>query len=213
MNVKHIFTVVAMLFAGQLFSQVSGGVLTSFNKSLASTSTVKVGNAQGYLTHQVDFVSIDNNKEVGLFAQYNAANLFTRLEGTYGSTNANYKINSNSIIRNNKTDFIEKTSYINVNALAGLNYHGLNISTGPTIHFVTNHENELEEFEGYRQSPQNISYGFIGSVGYDFSRFHVDVRYERNFSEVDNNASFNRRTARFDVQPDMLKVVLGIRIF
>lgn len=202
-----------IIMTGQSFGQVSGGILGSYNISTAQSSSIKVGNEAGYVTHTVDFVSIEDSYSYGVFSQYNTGHMMARVEGMMTNMKTIYDVNDNSIIRSLKNKHVEKSSYIDINILAGLDYEGFNISSGPAIHFLTDHSNELSENDFYSQNPANVSYGYIGSLGYDLGRFHLDLRYERNFRAVDNNSRYSSRKTSFNQNPNMIKFTLGMRLF
>lgn len=210
---KFRLVILLTFVAVSLFGQVKVGALVSYNTPLASEETIRISNENNILVSDATFMGTSNSTGFGVLTQYETGYLFARGEAIYNKYTQKYNISNGSLIRSKEKEINEQFTNVDLNILAGVKMGMIRVGVGPSIHVLAKHESNFQKMDGYNSRKMRpMKYGFIGNVGVDFGRFHLDARYVKNFGTITDHVKFYNKASKFKSNLSAIQIVLGVTI-
>jgi len=187
------------------------GVKISVGKLMAGQEATYVGNPFDFINHEVMFEGANAVKNIGLFYQQKFGYLFLRADLGYSQFSQKYNVKSYVQVANPVTFATERFQFIDFQVMGGLNIGSkFRVGAGPVAHILVNQKSELGFISGFETRNRNITYGFIGGVGFDSGRLHLDARYEVGFRNVGDHLYYVNRMARSEEKANILSFTIGV---
>ncbi len=157
-------------------------------------------------------LAVDNAKyglHFGLFAQFRKNRFFIQPEVVFNSNEIEYTVED---IENNvgKTAISARYNYVDIPINAGFKFGPLRVQAGPVGHFFVNSVSDLKDWDGYKESFKEATWGVQYGFGIDIWKTVLDFKWERNFKEFGDHVTFNDVSYNFDDTQNRFIVSLGI---
>jgi PKD repeat protein len=119
---------------------------------------------------------------LGFLTQMRFWRILIRPEFIVNYSTINYQV-EDVVNASNNTTATEGLIYLDIPVLLGYKYQNYRIMGGLVGHlFVSNHS-ELEDIGNFKKDFESFSFGYQTGVGFDKSRFGIDLRFEGNFRQ------------------------------
>ena len=119
---------------------------------------------------------------LGFLTQMRFWRILIRPEFIVNYSTINYQV-EDVVNASNNTTATEGLIYLDIPVLLGYKYQNYRIMGGLVGHlFVSNHS-ELEDIGNFKNDFESFTFGYQTGVGFDKSRFGIDLRFEGNFRQ------------------------------
>jgi uncharacterized protein YhjY with autotransporter beta-barrel domain len=149
--------------------------------------------------------------QVGTFALIQFNSLFIMPEATFHNQKFEYLIEDlNSV---GETVSVLRTEHLNkmdLSLLIGYKWWFLRMGAGPVARLHLDNVSQLWAHKGFEQEFNTAIWGAQLGLGIDILMFHVDLRYQLDFSSLGNHIKFFGTTSSNSSFPQLLALRVGM---
>ncbi len=203
--------VLGILLGGSLsmHAQIRPGIKFGVSTPDVQPEDFVVTNGQGVDLYRVFVDKARYGLHGGVFIQMQMGGFFIQPEVLYNSTNFKYGVDS--LINGNGTSYFTDT-YRNIDfpVMLGLKTGAVRLGGGPVGHLFLDSDSGFGNYDGFEPFLQDLTWGWQAGVGLDLWKFHIDVRYEGNFSKLGEQITFFGEEYDFATNNNRLIGSLGL---
>ncbi|MDA9774141.1 hypothetical protein N9B82_04215 [Saprospiraceae bacterium] len=204
-------TFLFMMVANLSFGQNKLGVRFFQGFQNQATESQYLVGPQNTVDYKLELGQISNSQTVGLFSQFEFGFLYFQPEFLYTRYSVSYELEDFSAESGTElSTIVENRQQFDVPVNAGVKFKGFRIGGGPIFHFAQEFESNFTDFSNITLQKKDISAGFQGSLGYDWSVFHFDLRYQTDFNSVTDHLRFSQRGLK--TKANTSSVQLGVAV-
>lgn len=206
-TITHVLLFI--LFAVSANAQIKFGFKAGYTHYFTTEETSVAGADNRNLTHEVSFEKMSPAKSLGLFVQSFNGPLFIQSEGLFSSHTTSYRVESYIDDINDGFMAEENIQNLDMNVMAGFRFKNFRIGGGPKFHLLLDATSNFNQLDFYVEKRKSFTQGFQALVGYDFKNFHIDLKYENEFSKAGDHIYFQDEKAAFGSKVRGLNVSAG----
>lgn len=213
MKYQHIITTLIFLFACNLVSgQVKLGIRFQTGISKVQSESQYLVSEGKRVDYQLTIEDVSNTRSIGFYSQFDFGYLYFQPELLYTAYNITYdvfKFRTESA-NNNPAIYTEYFHQIDFPINAGIKYKNFRLGGGPVFNYLQGINSGVSKLENIEKFTRKISAGFQGSIGYDYSLFHFDIKYQSNFNTATDHLLFNNIAIKSKANPS--SIIFGIAL-
>jgi hypothetical protein len=199
------------LVLGTLNAQVRIGIRAGVSTSDLNSESVSITDQNGLEDLRLAIKDARYGVHGGLVLQAQIKKFVIQPEILLNSNRIDYELQDvNDTMSVNV--FQEKYQYLDIPLLFGFSFKPLRVQVGPVGHVFLSSVSELDDFEGYRQDFESLTFGWQGSLGLDIWKFMIDLRYEGNFNQYGEHFNFFGQEYNFSQNPSRWLLSVGFRL-
>ncbi len=146
---------------------------------------------------------------LGLWGQKKFGWLYAEGNALLSTYAMSYDVSSGIIDDVQPKRMSERFGYLDVQVMGGIISHGFRLGVGPVAHVMVGHDSDLSAMDHLNEKFRAISYGFSGSIGYNFDRVSIDLKYDKAFRTVGDHIYYGYRKSRFLNTPDAISLTVA----
>ncbi len=174
-------------------------------------STLLIDEAE-FISQKIEFTQASPQFSAGLWAQKKFGWLYADGQVSYTTYGMQYDLSGAEGDKIIMQSLKEKFHYADIQVMGGISTNGFRLGVGPVAHILLKQDSDLVGLPNFNEKARKISYGFSGTVGYDFNRFSLDIRYDKAFRTIGDHMYYGTRKSKFLETPDVLALSVSIRI-
>ncbi len=149
----------------------------------------------------------------GVYGQFKLAGLTITPEVILNSNNYEYKLQEFNESGGFEKVIKDSYQYLDIPVLVGVKLGPLRAYAGPEIHYFVNSFSKLATEAGFSEQIDKLNYGAIAGAGLNIGRLRFDLRYELNFSDFEDNITYNNSEIDFNSDDSRWIFSLGYKLF
>ncbi len=189
------------------------GLKTSAGIIVTRPEITYLGNEQDQIVHEINLKNASPQLALGLWGQKRFGWIYSEANLSFSTYGMNFNVASFSTAGQSIQTMSEKFGYFDMQIMGGLLSNGFRIGVGPSMHILTYHDSELIVLQNYFQKLRDVSYGFSGTIGYDWERFSFDFRYDKAFRTVGDHIYYGNKKSLFLETPDAITLSVAYAFF
>ena len=214
-NLQHLaFTAILLFSISSLSAQQKLGLRIEYGMQHVKTQNSYLIGANNRIDYNLSIQDITPVQSIGLYAYKSFGNLFIQPEFLYSSYSVQYAIEdfTDSRPSTSTASKSERIQQFDIPVFAGLRFNNFRIGAGPVFHIGETIESELEVIDNINIKPTKLSAGLQLGLGFDFSFFAIDIKYNREFNQLSDHIRFENQPSGLTSNINSLRLGLAFAI-
>lgn len=208
---KNLFSILlGLLFFVSANAQFNFGFKAAYDFSTQAKEFHYLTTNGKYIDAEFGIDRIGNTISYGFMGQANYGFIYVQPEALYSHSSNTYRVKTYN--RENPNDFVnmtEKNQSINIIINAGIKHNNFRLGGGPIFTFSSKRTSNLNQISNLKARANGLTAGFQGGFGYDYKKFHFDIRYTNGFSSVTEHIQYNQSLLGFKSTKNSIQIGVG----
>lgn len=189
------FAAILLFTVSSLSAQQKLGLRIEYGMQNVKTQNSYLIGANNRIDYNLSIQDITPVQSIGLYAYKSFGNLFIQPEFLYSSYSVQYAIEdfTDSRPSTSAASKSERIQQFDIPVFAGVRFNKFRVGAGPVFHVGETIESELEAIDNINIKPTKLSAGLQLGLGFDFSFFAIDIKYNREFNQISDHIRFENQ--------------------